>query len=205
MESLLANYLTAAPWLFYGLIFLGMMYEGEMVLLLALYYAQQGHLNFAFVLVTVIAGVISGDLLWYSLGRHLDKSNPWVLRWTRRVGQPVDWCLRWKPRQIIFISKFTLGLHRLTLLRAGALPISWRSFLMANISSTLCWVSLIGGLGYGAAAVSGTYLKYYLPYAELVLVLGLALLFILSQIMAKFVQWKVNKNHGPFTPAHRRY
>src|SRR3989344_7819125 len=72
----------------YAIIFLGMLVEGEGVILLSSFFAWRGLISWATLGAVVVAGTIIGDLLWYAAGQYLrdTKFGLWLDKRYEKTG-----------------------------------------------------------------------------------------------------------------------
>ncbi len=169
----------------YGIIFVSMIFEGEVFLFTAAFLAAQKFLGLTPTFLSVLAGVTFGDSLWYWLGHKINHSDNRFSRWlVKKTGQIDDHLLK-SPLRTILISKFIYGIHHLILARAGVLKLKFKEFFKDDLIANLAWVFIIGGLGYISGA-SFIFVKRYLKFAEYSLILGLALFFILDFLVVKY-------------------
>jgi len=184
METLFIHNLYFLNGAVYLLIFIGMIIEGEGVLFTAFYLAHQGHLRPELVILVSVAGVIIGDIIWYKIGAHLEKSSHLARKIAEKVSKRLDHHLRKQPLITIFIGKFTYGLYHGILLRAGALKINFKIFLRTAVLSSLIWIALIGGLAY-FSSLSMNLLKHYFKYGEIGLLFGIIFLSLITYFVSK--------------------
>jgi len=181
---LLAQYVVRWDEVIYLIILVGLLFEGESVLFAAYFFVNQGYLNLELVTFIAIAGTISGDILWYLLGAKLQKI-PILKKWIERLAGVIDKQLLTNPIRAIFVSKFAYGTHRITLIRSGALKISFRLYFKYASLASLLWVTIIGSLGYASSALAGSIFPHYIKFAEIALLIGIIILFILSWLISK--------------------
>ncbi len=184
MEYFFLSYLTSWQPLAYILIFLGMFLEGDLILFTAAFLIHQGILHPVPVIMTVLWGMLLGDNLWYTLGLKFRNRYPSLNQWAEKLAAPLDDKLKNELFQTIFIAKFTYGIRSAILFRAGALKIKWQKIEPADILATLLWMIIIGTLGYLSSA-SLSYLKPYLRFGEIALLLGLLIFFGLEYLITK--------------------
>lgn len=189
MNFLVLQSLSAWAPLGYGLVFIGMMVEGDVILFSAAFLANQGFFNIGLIVPIIAGGVLLGDALWYKLGEHFNK-NPDSMRnrWVSKIAKPFDNHLVHRPLHTIFISKFTYGLHHIILMRAGALNIGLCKFMRDDALSSFFWIVVVGGLGY-FSSVSFALVKQSLRFAEVALLIGVVGFFVLQQI----ITWLLKK------------
>ncbi|MBI4159664.1 hypothetical protein HY504_00690 [Candidatus Wolfebacteria bacterium] len=153
MTNILESLSLVPPAFIYGVIFLFMFVEGEVVLLLAGILARQNHIGFIEVLLVAFAGSILHDMLYWEIGRELAGERGRVLFFFRR-RQVKDFLSRFegKSGMYIFISKFTWGVARLVLISAGYKGYHQREILRYSIPAGLIWSIALVSLGYVFAA-----------------------------------------------------
>ncbi len=184
MGMLLIQYLIIWQPLGYILTFLGMIFEGETVLFIAAFLSHMGVFNPFILFPVALWGVILGDSLWFSLGKKFRNSPNFLNKWSEKVAQPFDKHLLKNPLRTILIAKFTYGIGHAIFFRAGALQMKWAKIEQYDILATLPWMVIIGSLGYFSSA-SLSYLKHYLRYGEVALLIGLILFLTLQHFIAK--------------------
>jgi membrane protein DedA with SNARE-associated domain len=190
MDAVLFPYLTHWRSLGYAVVFMGMIFEGDIVLFTSSFLAHQGFFDIGDLAFFVLAGVFIGDSLWYLAGRlidnHLSGNSRLSLvnRWMAKMAVPLDTRLLNYPFRTILISKFFYGFHHALLTRLGTLRFSWKRFIKIDFISNLLWAFVVGGLGYfsGAAFFAS---KHYLRLAEIGLLLALILFFVIKHFVIK--------------------
>lgn len=187
MHSLVIHTLIFYRPIGYFLIFIGLLIEGEFVLFTAAFLTHQGAFDIGDMFIVAVSGVLLGDILWYFAGTLLNGKKYWWQKWFNRLAKPFDRHLAENPFRIIFISKFTYGLHRAILIKAGMLKIARGEFLKADAASAFLWIVIVGGLGYGASA-SFLPVSHYLRLAEVGLALGLVGFFLILHFASRYLQ-----------------
>ncbi|SDQ54524.1 DedA family protein [Thermostaphylospora chromogena] len=136
---------------------LGSVFPGETSVLL-LSATATGPVRFAVVLLTVAAGVTTGDHVGYCLGRRYGER----LRSTRVVGRlgVRNWdramdALRRHGAAAVFATRLVPVVRTLTPAAAGASRVSYGRFLPASLAGSLTWSAVYVSLGAfaGASAV----------------------------------------------------
>ncbi len=133
------------------------------------------------------AGNVIGDLIWLRLGRAFGHSNTWMVRWANKVIAPIESHIVQRPFRTLFLSKFTYGIHRPILFRAGALHTDTNRLLKINILASATWILLVGGIGYFSGA-SADSLRGYVHSFELVTFIIFLLFLGVSFAFAKFAK-----------------
>lgn len=178
-SSILFQYIASYLSFGYPLIFVGMIFEGDILFFTASFLTQQGVFNPLYMLPIAFAGAMAGDLLWFWGGYELEKlhiSVSFIKRWMNHLAQPIDVHLVNRTRYTIFISKFAYGFNHLTLMRAGMLGIKLRESIKADLIATLAWMLVVGGLGWVSGASFGL-IKHYLRYGEIALLIAIVIFF----------------------------
>ena len=134
----------------YGIIYLGLVFEGEFFLICTGILTHLGALNFWFALVFVLLGGLSKTFIGYALGEFLFKKfnhNRFFAYIQRRVYGVLPE-FKTKPFWSLFISKFIWGTNNLAIIFSGYERINYKKFLKAEISATIIWASVLLSLGY---------------------------------------------------------
>jgi membrane protein DedA with SNARE-associated domain len=193
-HSFFFAYLPHSPLIAYILIFLGMVVEGEVTLFTALYLAQIGYLSFEYVGPVLIGGIFVGDFLWYRLGIFLHKHPRFarIRAFVERMTRLLDEQIVARPIHTLFVSKFTYGINRAAIVRAGALGIPLTTFLEADIMAVLAWLGVIGGIAY-KLSLSLTHASRYIRYVEIGFIIGVLAFIIITHLVSKLSYANVKK------------
>lgn len=137
----------------YGALFLGVILEGEAVLIAASFAAHQGYLNLGWVMAVGFLGSIAGAQIYFFLGRikgrsFLRKRPVWQAR-VKKARQMLD---RYE-RQVLLGFRFMFGLRTIIPFSLGLSEIKTDRFLLFNALGALAWTIVVGFLGFlfGAA------------------------------------------------------
>lgn len=153
--SSLENFLEA-----YGLlaIVLGTFFEGETFLVLAGLAAHRGYLPFSSVVVAGFLGSLSGDQLYFYLGRrHGEALLARRLAWRARVVRAQRFLER---HYVAFILgfRFLYGLRIVSPFAVGMSNVTARRYLVVNGTSALIWSLLMAWLGYSIGEAAELFL-----------------------------------------------
>jgi membrane protein DedA with SNARE-associated domain len=140
-----SSFVTVHPVLAYGALFIGVLWEGEFVLIMA---GILVHLKVFGIVPTLSIVVVSASIktvLGYYLGRFLGKTFPKsrILKYfERRVFYYLP---RFKERPFwsIFISKFIYGVNNATLVFSGFVNVNFKTYCIAEAVSSIFW---LGGM-----------------------------------------------------------
>lgn len=161
----------------YPLIALATVFEGPIVTLLGATTASLGLLNPFFLFLAIVAGNLTGDLFWFSLGRL---GNPvWFSRYGRRMGitpQRLDQfqsTIRRQAPRVILVTKLTSSLIIPALIATGLGRVSWRRWLPALAAAELIKSGLLLLIGYffGSLVLQFEDALTLLPFAITLLIL----------------------------------
>ncbi len=170
----------------YFFIFLGLIIEGEFVLISIGILLHLGAMDLAVTLPVIIAGVVSKTLLGYYLGAFLNKTwkHTRMLKYLEKRVMSVLPSFKKKPFWSIFASKFILGVNNVVIIFSGYQRINFNKYLKAEFLSTLVWAPLMLFVGsffsYAALNFSHEIWRFSL------IVLVLVLVFI---TLDKFIGW----------------
>ena len=132
----------------YLAVFVGTLLEGEAILMLAAYAAQQGQLSLPLVMIVAVCGATLGDQLFFLVGRHFGHASLGRLPSLRRRAERVETLLlRYHGRVIIGI-RFAYGLRIAGPIAIGMSTLSASRFFIFNLIGALIWAPAIGGVGY---------------------------------------------------------
>ena len=133
----------------YAIVFIGLIFEGEVVLISAGIMTHLGALNFYWVFLFAFLGALGKTLLGYQIGVII--SNKWheskALKYIEKKVLNVMPHFKQKPFWSTFISKFIMGINHITIIFAGFEKIDYKKYLKAEISATIIWVPLLLLLG----------------------------------------------------------
>ena len=134
----------------YGIIFLGLILEGEFFIIFTGILSHLGALNLWISFFFVILGGLFKTLIGYKLGQFLFKKfnhNRFFKYMQKRVYIILP-RFKIQPFWSIFISKFIIGANNIVIIFCGYEKINYKKFLKAEISATIIWAPLLLSLGY---------------------------------------------------------
>lgn len=115
--------------------------------------ASTGLFSAPMVVVTAVVAALVGDVLWFLAGRRYGHH---ILRLMCRLSISPDSCVsrtegaigKYGVRVLLF-ARFVPGLSALSVPMAGALGVSWQTFVLYDAIGALLWSGLAVGLGVG--------------------------------------------------------
>ena len=155
-------FIEAHRYLGYVLLFLAMMFEGEIVLIFAAILSHVGAFDFGDVIAIALLGVVLGNMVWYYIG-IIASRNKFVGRVIlQRAERAICYFLphfREKPFTSIFFSKFIYGVNHAVVFMSGVMRINFPLFVKAETLASVVWVSFHSIVGYlfGYAAIQITH------------------------------------------------
>jgi len=135
----------------YLLIVIGILVEGEIVVILAGIFTHLGALNIYLVILFIVIGGVIKSFIGYNIGHYLRKnhsSNRFLCQAENRVNYFLPNFLN-KPFLSIFLSRFLLfGMHLFALIFTGYKKIKISEFIKAEASSLIAWSIVMLSIGY---------------------------------------------------------
>jgi len=190
------------PFLAYFIIYLAIIFLGNLGAFAALWVAFQGALGAWGVPLTLIAGYcanLSGDALWYGMGRWLRSTR--LGNWIKRRAphhEKIEAHITQRGRRWMLFAKFAYGSNFPIIFTIGWTRMDFRSFFRRAMLAAAIWLPVILGLSYGlysglaplAAAIST--LKDF----ELLFLAALALFIIIQFALARAFGKIFGRNNG---------
>ncbi len=170
----------------YAILYVGLIFEGELFLISTGILTHLGAFNFWISLVFLLLGGFSKTILGYRLGVFLYSKFDHH-RFFKFIQKRVyNFLPRFKatPFWSIFISKFIMGANHFVIIFSGFEKIDYKKFLKAEISATIIWVPLMMSLGYFFSYTALHVSREIWKFLAVVLILFTAFF-----IVDKFVSW----------------
>ena len=148
--KLLTNLVEHHQILTYGVIFLGLVFEGEVILIFTGVLASLGALHFWVALLFILAGGVTKTFLGYYFGKFLYNKynhNKFFTYIERRVLRIMP-RFNQRPFWSIFFSKFIMGVNYFVIIFSGFERIAIKTYLKAELISTAIWAPSLLCLGY---------------------------------------------------------
>ena len=170
----------------YLVIFLGLIFEGEFILIITGILSHLGALNIYFAFLFILVGSLSKTFLGYFLGKAIH--DRWhetkFLKYIEKRVLNIMPNFNEKPFWSIFISKFIFGVNNMVIILSGYENIEFKKYLKAELISTIIWAPLLLGLGYFFSFTALNISKEIWRFSFIILVL-----MILFFLFDKFVGW----------------
>lgn len=177
----------------YLALFLGVIMEGETILVLAGFMASQGHLNLYWVIAVAFVGTFLTDQFFFFLGRLKGKSyienRP---HWHKRTKK-LNLLLGKYQTLIVLGFRFMYGLRTITPLMIGASDVKIRTFVLLNLLGGIIWTLIIGGGGY----LFGHTIEIIFDHVKKYEKWGLIIIILVWLLIWSFRFYKNRKNSQP--------
>ncbi len=184
---------TITPFLYehrYIFAFLGALFEGTNIMLLAGFLYKLGIFKFWNVLAVLFVGYIINGYFWYALGywggrRILEKWGPRLFLTKQRLRKLENYYKKHTTKALI-ITRVTYGVSSYVFIIAGIFKTKLKKFSWCNLVAAIIWIFMMVGIGYSFGA-SYTALS---KLVKLVAVWLVVALFIITVLMATgLVYW----------------
>lgn len=186
----------------YIAVFLGAMFEGEVVVILSGLFAQQGYLSFGIVILLVQIAATLNDAMWFLIGRYRVPKwlykKPWFLRLAARPMELING----RPELLALSMRFMFGFRSLIPLGLGLSHLSVPRFFFFHAIGTLAWALSLASIGYFFGGMLET-LFGRIRYPELVMVsvviVAVMVFFSFSKLFKRYLGRKLNQEEGSDT------
>ena len=134
----------------YLLIFIGLIVEGEVVVITAGVLSYLGALDFWLALCFILAGGMVKTFGGYYLGVILQEkySQANFLKYLKKRVLYFMPRFRERPFWSIFVSKFIMSVNYWVIIFAGFNKIKFKTYLKAEVLSTIIWAPLLLSIGF---------------------------------------------------------
>ncbi|HVN26425.1 MAG TPA: DedA family protein [Candidatus Paceibacterota bacterium] len=128
--------------------------EGPIVMMVSGFLVRLNFFDFWPIYLTLIAGDLTGDVIWYMVGRHggrplIEKYGKWINISQENVERAEEFFNEHQTK-ILFISKLTtgFGFAIATLIAAGATKVPFRKYITINFFGEFIWAGFLFAIGY---------------------------------------------------------
>ena len=134
--------------LIYIAIFLGIFFEGEMIMISSVIAAHHNYLNLWIVIAIGVVGTYCSDFFYFQLGRRKGKvflnNKP---KWHSKV-EIIDKKIKKYPVLIFITYRFLYGFRAIAPFAIGASNTKANTFYFFSAASTLIWAITYSSIGY---------------------------------------------------------
>lgn len=173
----------------YLAVYIGTLFEGEIVTAIAGLLSQMGKLSFVPVVLCATAGALSADSVLYWLGRVSVCRNFRITTSLRKRAETYRPRVLRQQIWILLGYRFFIGMRASISLALGMSRVSYSRFLLLGIPITLIWATLLTGLGFYFARSMAGLTSYVTRLEQIPVVIGSILLscFLLQSAMRRFL------------------
>lgn len=134
----------------YLIIYLGLIFEGEFILISTGILIHLGAINLWLALLFIFLGGFTKTFFGYAFGEFLFKkfNNHKFFKYMQKRVYSILPKFKTKPFWSIFASKFIMWANSITIIFSGYEKINYKKFLEAEICSTMIWAPALLALGY---------------------------------------------------------
>ena len=174
----------------YLVIFIGLILEGEVVVITAGVLIHLGALDFTTAFLFIIGGSFAKTFSFYYLGLFIYEkySHSSFMKYIEKRVAYFMPRFKQKPFWSIFVSKFISGINYMILILAGFSRINIRTCLKAEVISTFVWAPLLLSLGYFFSQTAITLSKEVGKFSLVIFFFVVAFIF-LDKLVAGF--WRI--------------
>lgn len=179
----------------YFIIYIATIFLGNISAFISFWIVFQGSFGawgVPFFILTIFCANLSGDLLWYSLGRATrdTRLGNWILRRLPKWHEKLDNAFERNGKRWIILSKFFYASAFPVVFSAGWSRMGFRKFFRISLLSILTWLPILLGLVYGlTSGLSPLRAVSIFKNFEAVFFVGLGLFLFLDYLLAKMVGW----------------
>lgn len=182
----------------YWAIGLGTFLEGESVLIAGGALAHRGLLSLPLVMLAAFLGSVTGDQVWFHLGRRF--GQPLLERrpaWKARVAGVQNRLDRYGSA-FVFGFRFIYGVRTVTPALLGLSGYAPSRFVFLNVAGAAVWVVVVGGAGWALGAALTALLQRAVHVEELLAATGLAMF--IGWCIWRHIQRRVTTDSTPSSP-----
>lgn len=198
----LAAFAGQNPFWAYFIVYAATIFFGNISAFASFWIALRGNLgewSIPLLLLIVFLANVSGDLLWYSLGRVLH--NTAIGNWIRDHipgHDRIERSLQNHGRRWMFLAKFFYASSFPVVFSIGWTGIEFRRFIRNSFLATCMWLPILLGLAYGLiSGLSPLTAIDAFKHFEWLFLIGLALFILLDYLLAKLIRFLfARRNNG---------
>lgn len=172
----------------YIILFIGTFFEGETILIIAGFLANEKILSLPLVIIIAAIGAFAGDQLFFMIGRIKGKKFIQKYGLVRNQISKIHTLMEKYDVSFMIGFRFIYGIRTITPLIIGTSNIPTYRFLFFNAIGAIFWAILIGCLGY----LFGTTLTIILgriKHFEIQIIIGLIIMGVLIALF-RFIKIK---------------
>lgn len=171
----------------YGIIFLGLIFEGEVIVIATGVLAYLGALDFWLSLVFIFTGSFVKTFVLYYLGEKINEKFGYS-KFFKYIEKRVLYFMprfKQKPFWSIFLSKFVMGTNYVVMLFSGYNKINLKTYIKAEIISTIIWAPALLSLGFFFSQTAISVSKEISKFSFIIFIL-IAVFLLFDKIISSF-------------------
>jgi membrane protein DedA with SNARE-associated domain len=176
----------------YLAVFIGSVFEGEIIVFLGGLLSYQGNFNFIFVIILAFLGAIIGDMFWFLLGRYQGIKIINRFKWVRERTEKSLLYVEKNSRNLAFTMRFLYGFKSIIPFTLGITKIQTKTFFYFNTVGAFLWTILVVAFGYLFGGIIETILGK-LRNHQVIFVIIVILVFVLANLLFKFIEYIIKK------------
>jgi membrane protein DedA with SNARE-associated domain len=176
----------------YLTLYLGTVLEGEIVVILGGYFAQEGVLRLPLVILVSFLGCFSSDQLLFFVGSKKGLLLINKYQYLQHKFSKIKGLLGRHEKKVILIFRFVYGFRVITPIALGASGVSHKKFLKYDFLSSAIWASCFSLLGYFVGNLIAPFFRRMEKF-ELEIILAILTIYLLSRLVNYFF-YKISKN-----------
>lgn len=165
--------------------------EGPITMVICGFLIAQGLMNFYLAFIIIVVADVSGDILYYALGRWGRKG--FLDKWGKYIGLPPDKLAGLENHfknysgKTLLVSKFAHGIGTMFLVAAGAAEMPLKKFTLYNFLGTVPKSLMLLFIGYFFGQAVARISRYfdYIALSTFSLAIGLAIGYFAIQKLSK--------------------
>lgn len=176
----------------YLAIFIGSIFEGEIIVFLGGLLSYQGNFNFIFVITLAFLGAIIGDIFWFLLGRYQGIKLINRFKWVKEKTEKSLLYVEKNSRNLAFTMRFLYGFKSIIPFTLGITKIQTKTFFYFNTLGAFLWTVLVVAFGYLFGGIIETILGK-LRNHQVIFVIVIILVFVLANLLFKIIEYFIKK------------
>lgn len=148
-----------------------------------------GAVGFLFLVLTIFLSDMTGDLLWFFLGRSLRGTRFGLWIETHLPGHArAEAMVQRKGRRWLFLSKFVIGFAPPVIFSIGWSGMNFKTFYKNSLLSIIVWLPVLVGLAYGIVSGLAPFADADMRKIEWAAIGGFVIFIILDYAIARIVK-----------------
>lgn len=189
----IGGFASQNPFLAYFIIYIVTIFLGNISAFASFWFVFEGYMGawgVPLLILTLFIADLSGDLLWYTLGKKTrdTRFGNWIKRRGKKWHDRVEIAFENNGLGWIILSKFMYAAAFPVIFSAGWMRMGFRRFLKNSLISIFIWLPILLGLAYGlVAGLSPLRAVSIFKNVEILFISGLVIFLVLDYFLAKIL------------------